>query len=419
MKNIKYDLLLLLLPCLGLFRINLIGELYALELFLLIYFLIYITYKYFILNNSVSKIILIFMMIWFMSQIMTDWIRGTEANDYLRGWAKIIFLFISYASLMMLLNNERKMLMWTIGSAIPILIRPLQLFGEDESIYVLWKFGVGSSVLLIICTPFLIKFFNQSNDNSSILVVSLIHILFGGISFLFNARSLAGISILSGLIVLIFLRKRFSLVPKNTIAIGLLLAAILANSLSYIYSIGASGGYFGAEAQDKYESQVVYGNGIIDIISGGRPEAYVSVIAITDSTIIGHGSWAKNYEYMKILLDVRKMYSEVNEGEIYSSSANEGLIPSHSYLMGAWVEAGIAGGIFWVVAILVAVFISLPAAFFVGNVVGLIFIINLIFYLWNILFSPFGANVRVDAAWFLVLCSNVYVLQEQKKRSFP
>src|SRR5437660_8719552 len=65
--------------------------------------------------------------------------------------------------------------------------------------------------------------------------------------------------------------------------------------------------------------------------------------AIRDSPIIGHGSWAKNPKYVAALQD--ELHKAGYQGSTVPISPD--LIPTHSHLFGAWVEAGILGAVFW------------------------------------------------------------------------
>src|SRR5258708_14335741 len=79
------------------------------------------------------------------------------------------------------------------------------------------------------------------------------------------------------------------------------------------------------------------------VLLAGRNEFLAAGSAIRDSPFIGHGSWAKDPKYKAILYDrlaelgYRKMGPELESD----------VIPSHSYVFGAWVESGILGAVFW------------------------------------------------------------------------
>jgi hypothetical protein len=86
-----------------------------------------------------------------------------------------------------------------------------------------------------------------------------------------------------------------------------------------------------------------------------------------------------------------------------------GLIPEHSYLFGAWVDAGILGAVFWAWVFLLdaktlmrvypPTTMLLPVMSYVGFEL-----------LWDIIFSPYGAEVRIIVPFYAVMlmtCSDL------------
>lgn len=405
------SMLVLALPVLGLVNVELVGQLYVHEILLAALFLPLLHKRYAYFSNSDGKKIVLFMLVWLAAQMLTDLIRATPPEDFLRGWAKISFFLVGFVALACLLVNERRVLLWISVSVIPWFYRPYLLFADNPDPLVLWKFGIGPALLLFWCLPFIWKFFKKPNQIWNIRAIAWLHFAFGLFSFYMNARSFAGLSILTGVLILIFVKYRGCALSVRSVAMSGVVLFILINLLAGVYSYGASSGFFGSEAQEKYASQVKFGGGVLNILLGGRSESLVSTIAIGDSPIIGHGSWAKNYKYTFMLAALRRDFSEVNEKAVTRDALN-GLIPSHSYLLGAWVESGIVGGAFWIFILLWVLLRVLPAAWSRGDVLGLYVVMSLPLFFWNVFFSPFGANVRVDVAGFLAICVFVFTRKQ-------
>ena len=79
-----------------------------------------------------------------------------------------------------------------------------------------------------------------------------------------------------------------------------------------------------------------------------------------------------------------------------------GFIPSHSYLFGAWVDAGILGAVFWAWVFVMTARILLrvhPANTELLPVVAFLAFL----LLWNIPFSPFGTDGRLTFPYSFVL----------------
>lgn len=409
--------LTLLLPILGLLKIELVGELFVHEIILILFFPVLAIKRSNLLSQNMVKVILLFGLLWFGSQVVTDIYRETPAEDYLRGWAKISFFLISFASLVMLLTTPLRVFLWISASVVPMLLRPFQLFALDLDPLVLWKFGVGPALLLASCIPLLWKVFNNPADMTPVRRIAWLHIIFGCASFFLNARSFAGLSILTGILLFIFIRYRGVQLKTQSLAIGMVASLAVAFALISGYSAGASSGFFGEEAQFKYEMQNAYGGGPLAVLLGGRSEGLVSTQAIADSPIIGHGSWAKDYKYLMMYVDMRRAFSE-EEGNPLDPNINDGLIPSHSYMLGAWVEAGILGGAFWMCIVLLCVLRVLPAAFATISPLAVYAVMSMPFFLWNVLFSPFGANVRVEAAGTLAIFMALVAIRSIKSAKF-
>jgi hypothetical protein len=414
--SLKGDILIFVLPILGLMQIELIGELFLHEIILILLFPILWLKRGRLLNQTIVKIILLFGFLWLISQIITDIYRETPQEDFLRGWAKIIFFLIAFSSLVMLLTTPHRCFLWISASTIPMFLRPFELFAQDLDPYILWKFGVGPAVLLLTCLPSLWRLLNNSVNVAPVRRIALLYIAFGVGSFFVNARSFAGISIATGVLLLVYSRKYGIKLRIQSLAVGLIFSVLGAVVLINIYAFGASSGFFGNEAQVKYEIQTAHGGGTIAILLGGRSEGLISSEAIADSPFIGHGSWAKDYKYLIDYIGMRRTFSE-DEGNPLDPDVNDGLIPSHSYLLGAWVESGMVGGVFWISIVFISLFIIVPSAFEIMNMLGVYCLMTLPMFFWNILFSPFGANVRVEVAgtlaiFIMLLKLNKMVLKE-------
>jgi hypothetical protein len=150
----------------------------------------------------------------------------------------------------------------------------------------------------------------------------------------------------------------------------------------------------GDDARDKY---LIQSSGDMGVLLGARAEILASAQAIIDSPVIGHGSWAKDPKYADILVSSLGQHGYEIQGESESD-----LIPSHSYIMGAWVEAGVVGAIFWFWALMLAVR-SLVATQRGDSALALLVVFVAFNLLWNIPFSPFGAEARLYTAYYLSL----------------
>ena len=121
-----------------------------------------------------------------------------------------------------------------------------------------------------------------------------------------------------------------------------------------------------------------------------------------DSPIIGHGSWAKNREYVSRIYELERYGYDIT----YFAS-EEGLIPTHSHLMSGWVESGLMGAIFWF-WLLVLIFRVMSNLYMVREPLSPLVTFVGFLMLWDILFSPFGAARRVTLPFNVVMMMFVW-----------
>jgi len=171
-----------------------------------------------------------------------------------------------------------------------------------------------------------------------------------------------------------------------------------------IYVEGASRGVFGDEAQSKLKAQDNDAFGpVLGALAGGRSEFNASFAAIGDSPILGYGSWARSAYYYNIYVEsIRETGTPEQLAEINSRTYSAPQIPTHSHLFGAWVEAGIVGAAFWLMVLRRALQATRRSLELRGPVDVLI-LLNTVFFMWNILFSPFGGEMRLVNASLLAL----------------
>jgi O-antigen ligase len=195
---------------------------------------------------------------------------------------------------------------------------------------------------------------------------------------------------------------RLRLLPPPGSTARLMVMACLAlgaGGLAFgMIKLATMSGMMGQESQEKnqQQSQAVGG-----MFVGGRPEILVSSRAVFDSPILGHGSWARDSKYIEMLRDIKSRY-----GIAYDPAAGEeeaaDVIPTHSYLFGAWVWAGILGAVFWLY-VLSKVIKSIVKLSLLRPSTMPLYAYLLVRQFWNILFSPFGSTERILTAFVIVI----------------
>lgn len=383
-----------LIPALQFIQFHIVGILYATDLLSLAVLLLCGASSIRGLNRRSPRTFLIFGIVWLMAQGATDFIRATPFQDYARGWAMIIFTLVNFAALYTLISEyHRRIIFCALGFAVGGLLT-FFLNPNAFAAAVPWKFGFGYPITLLAVLAAV-----RLNERRSLRLAFVITAAAAAINLYEGFRSLAGECFLAATYLVLMSRNRRRSNRPTQASPGLTLVACAALGLSVaallrIYGYCASNGLLGDAARQKYEMD---DSGNYGLLVGGRPDFFTGLEAALDSPIIGHGSWAKDWRYASsqgaLLTDLG--YRDTG------GSLGSWLIPSHSYLIGAWVDAGIVGALFWlwVLSLPLRVLARLsatdepfaPLIAFLAT--GLI---------WDVLFSPFGAAQRFSVSFAAV-----------------
>lgn len=417
LSKASVDIGAFLIPCLMFIEIKLVGRLFLPELILLVMFIFLIKrHGQVLLADRPAKTLIVLGLLWLFSQILTDVVRSTSFHDFARGWANICFFLVSFCSIYMLaLNSKRRLMLFALGiiagQTLQYFIAPnIYAAGGDY-----WKFGIGYALtfLMVLSTQF--RFISRVAYLPEVILVVMTFL-----NWELGFRSLGAICFMVAIYLLAirfiqssaFMINRTDL-HKRVILILLLLVGGAADVK--LYSFAANSGILGGQARQLYSSQsaatapdvaatapaVNFIKRWFGVLIGGRQELLVSTLAIWDSPLIGHGSWAKDIggHYHDLL---SKMLLKYGYNRVSPVAYDPVHIPTHSFLFGAWVYAGLAGAVFWC---WVLVFCSKVLLLMYKTKNPLTPVVAFIGFnmLWNIPFSPFGAETRLYTAYYLVL----------------
>ena len=322
-----------MLPVLNAVEIPLVGRLLLGEAVCALLLPVLLLNRGYLLGERFPRLFLSLAFVWLGTLALTDIARGTPFQDYARGWAKIGFFVIDFCVLYILVHGRSRYIFLlacglAVGSLADYVLSPYPMAAGAP-----WKMGIGPGVnlLAIIAISYLVDICWKKTGYAVLLLISVFNLYMG-------YRSAGGLLLLTLMYLLIspYLRS----IPKRVTPFILLMAVFIsfAVSLQMIDKIGRL-----EEKKSllvKQRSQM----GTFGLILGGRPELYTAALAIWDSPVFGHGSWARDKNYVYHLLDLRQYGYNINVTE---DKIKDEYIPSHSYLLGAWVEAGIAGAVFW------------------------------------------------------------------------
>lgn len=391
------DILVFAIPFLQFVQLNVVGVLYASELLLVATFVYFVFTRKLELSTPISRRFVALCTAWLVSQIVTDFVRHTAFSDYARGWSKIVMTLITFAVLYVLLDGREQRLVsygWGLvaGSTLGFLIDPGQ-WGREYP----WKFGMSFPVTLG-------AFLLASRKNCARSWPIIISVIIGCTNIAAGARSRGGVCLAIALYLLISSpqsQKRDGIPKMKTASLVAIIAlcALAVAAVLWTYQYAARAGILGHAAREEYEEQSA---GDYGVLLGGRSAVLGSIPAIYDSPILGHGSWARDPVYVLAQLQAMTAMGYENTSAVEEEELDEGYIPAHSYLFGAWVEAGVVGAIFWA-WVLVLTVNALVRTYPCHTLLLPLVAFCAVSLAWDILFSPYGAQQRIIVPFYIVL----------------
>ena len=297
--------------------------------------------------------------LWMIFAFISDLLNFTESKNILKGFFSLVpFLACLFFSFWLLKKDPRLMKPFLWGYSISFLLSAgfgIDVFYQEmierkgvTSIMSLdhydkilnWVFGsfiTGAVAMtyfkkwpkLITGLIFIFALFSLIQGSRSEF---LLNFIISGLLFyiLINTASIEEISPT-------WHQKFRNILPKFILLVFTMLF-ITAN----LYEYSVKNGYLSDDESYKYYMQK---NTKIGLFSG-RGELIASFLAIKDSPILGHGSFAKDsnaYGYKASVL----IGDDFNSESYFLENRNENYIPTHSHLWQAWVYNGVFGAIFW------------------------------------------------------------------------
>lgn len=388
------DLVTFSIPLLQFVEIPLGGRLLGPEIGLLVLLPFLVLMRGQLLLRRLPRTYLFLATLWLVSQVFTDLLRATPIEDLARGWAKIAFALIAFSALYLLLNRHRRRILlfaagFAAGGILTYFLNPHPYAGDHW-----WKFGLGlplSLILVLLSIAFNVR---------GLRVFGLALLISGAlVNFYLDFRSLGAILGLTAsyqLLQSLVARPRNLVVnmgSRHLLALGVIIVAVSLMILKG-YAYAAQEGFLGETAQQRYELQ---SQGDYGLLLGGRSEILVSSRAVLDSPLLGHGSWAKDCYYASLLT---KLKSQL--GYIVSPEDDPCLIPAHSHILGAWVEAGVMGAVFWLWVFTLPVWVLLYLYRTNERLVPIVAFFAFLL-LWDLIFSPYGSEARYRTPYEVVL----------------
>jgi hypothetical protein len=366
---------------------------------------------------------------WLVSQIVTDVVVGSTFVDWARGWAAIVFTLIDLTVILALVSTPKRARIFACGLAVGGILSYV-FAPTPNALADPWKWAFAGPIGFALAAV-LSGVMGQRRPWLAVTVFAA----FGVVNAFLLYRSLSGVALLTAAYLLfaavVTARKRSRLGASARATAGVAFYGAAALAVYVTLGAAAAGGLFGLAAQEKFDDQSgavtasspvpvssapslsssagasppvpisssVSGSNPLGVLIGGRSEILTSPRAILDSPILGHGSWAKDPKYVELQRQGLIEMGVPNGNE----PGDPALIPTHSYLLGSWVWAGLAGGVFWLA--IAAIALWLVAKLYTSTVaLSPLIMFSTTWLLWNIAFSPYGNTQRLYATFAIALC---------------
>ncbi|MBY6243408.1 hypothetical protein [Methylosinus sp. Sm6] len=412
----RVDLFIFFIGASSRISVKLIGDLYICEIILAVVVAAGWRRIGGMFRNRMLKWAFILAGLWLLGQILTDVYRNTPFEDWSRGWAKIIFFMIDLMGLALSTRfRMRSAVLLSLGLGVAFLLQsilfPNQAQADGDFADGMWKFGVGAffgaAAAALCVSDLLYRMIGMAAEYLPLLIAGVVNLAM-------NSRSAFGIAVAAAAAgaVTQFVARRPALGRRITLprfVILLAFAALSGKGLVGIYEYAAVNHLLGEAALEKYQRQT---SGSLGLLQAGRVESLASLEAIGDSPVIGHGSWAKDEKYVRSLYIALEDAGNANYDDIYR--VDDFTIPTHSHILGSWVDAGIFGGVFWTYCL--ALIFAAAYVAFKGAATGksrstkysTFVYYNLLGFAWAIPFSPFANSSRVsDAAVLIMIAATI------------
>jgi O-antigen ligase len=404
------DLGIFVLGVAGAFSLNLVGSLPGNEVLLLPVLPVLLLYKG---SRAFKPQYLWFWVLvgaWLLGTVIADFYFSTPIISRFKGTARVVFFALNFAALAILVNNNtRRMIIFAVSLAVVMARIGMESAGEYS---LMWKFGLSGAVAI---AALLVSSHYYAQRKYAICV--LISIGLACANLYYGFRSQLVVHLIAGVLILpLFNSARVrsggpaSGQSRARIVVLLALAAAAAYGANAAIKYGSQLGLFEESLQAKFETQ---SKGDYGVLVGGRPETLVAIQAIRDSPILGHGSYPVDPKYLVLKQDIQYEhgYSDSDDPE----EIVDPVIPTHSHLTMAWVESGILGGICWIY-IFVLVFRAVLQLGALRPPMAPLYCYLLVWFMWDILYSPFGSVNRIWAAFFILLS---YHILQPAARALP
>ena len=332
-----------------------------------------------------------------VSLMLSDIANESSPEDYLRGWATVIFSVVSIFFLVSQLSKHPHYCVYYLMGCVII--------------YILWDGGDGNIDMSLMeentnyFKARLMRFVNPAvlllsywlcNVKRSKYAVLLLF-AYALFCIVVDARSNSLAYFTATLLLFIKLNK-INITLGKAIFVGLV--SLCLGYFAYIFYVDRVLYHdFGGQNAQKQLAMTKNPYNPFELLFIGRMDVFIAIEAIKDRPLIGYGSWGKDPDGK-----YQQLSEEWSDREL---TMIQPYIKSHSVLFTAWLWGGLGGLIF--ILLILSTFIKMGVSVYKKlNHMGLLVIIlpQFIEMIWHFLFSPFGyiRTLLPFISAFIIVC---------------
>lgn len=373
----KSNLVIMLTGLFSRMRINYIGQLFGAEIISLLFFP-YLKLMFFFKKHPILYRVGFYYSCLLMFLIFSDLvINDSLSSDYLRGWASIVFSFISTVFLLYIFDkSEKNIILYVVTYAISLLVFNREIdvteIAGNTNFFKVYFMSFTNTVVILIA------YFVSKLKGKKYKISLLIFLVYAFICVFLDARSNTLVFIIAT-IVLYYRNKTISKF-KFIIYGGLSIVSLYLLYVIYVDQV-LKGNIGGLNAQKQTQIENPYNP--LNLLYMGRMDVFIAMKAIEEKPIWGYGSWAK---------DPGGKFARLQQLMLNSNIESDSeIIRGHSILFTIWLWAGLGGMI-----CIVLIFCTVLRCFLIvckyskNNSLLFIIVPLSIYMVWNFFFSPLG-----------------------------
>lgn len=356
-------------------------------------------------------------LLWLAGALVADLWNGTSLNFMVKGLSKAALIVLQLALAYEYLRSDLRRIRWYfVGVALSSLLsiyilKPgsIAAFEQLNDLALTDSFEKQWIAVVLYTTLAMWFFAGKSHPSLSAVVVAVI----GTWVMLSGARSSGALLLLASFSVYavqLSAKSEGDRTEQRAFRQMFSISAVLAIGILVFvgYRTAAYNGWLGDRGYEKYVAQSASKFGLL---LGGRTDFLAGLLAIQESPLLGHGTWAPD------VAGYRFQAASIAGVEYYQMDGNaDGRIGGHSNILEAWAEHGILAVPFWIYLFYFTIRCFSTGIYYHFALLGpLIFL--LYGRMWDFFFSPI--NARTTLAFTFALFILVILRSERLCRTTP